>query len=96
MKTFGDGDRKGYGGIEQCAQPCISPLHTHDPDGILHTEAKQDTLNTLGQFFTVWGISSPRTASLTGAAGSASTSTANSSPATRPRSTCWTSGRSLS
>ncbi len=31
-------------------------MHTHDPDGILHTEAKQDTPNTLGQFFTVWGI----------------------------------------
>ena len=27
----------GYGGIRLCATPCISPLHTHDDSGILHT-----------------------------------------------------------
>jgi hypothetical protein len=48
---------KGYGGIDPpCAKPCISPLHTHDPDGILHTESKTPTPNKLGQFFTEWGV----------------------------------------
>jgi hypothetical protein len=47
----------GYGGISPpCEQPCISPLHTHFPDGILHTEAKEHEFNTLGQFFTEWGV----------------------------------------
>ena len=46
----------GYGGIERCDTPCISPLHTHDATGILHTEAKTPKPNTLGQFFTEWGV----------------------------------------
>jgi hypothetical protein len=46
----------GYGGIQQCAQPCISPLHTHDDSGILHTESKHNIPNRLGQFFTEWGV----------------------------------------
>jgi hypothetical protein len=46
----------GYGGIERCAQPCISPLHTHDESGILHTESTDPKPNTLGQFFTEWGV----------------------------------------
>jgi hypothetical protein len=46
-----------YGGIDPpCAQPCISPLHTHYPDGILHTESALAHPNTLGQFFTEWGV----------------------------------------
>jgi hypothetical protein len=46
-----------YGGIDPpCAQPCISPLHTHGPDGVLHTESAVDQPNTLGQFFTEWGV----------------------------------------
>lgn len=46
-----------YGGIDPpCAQPCISPLHTHDSTGILHTESAVDQPNTLGQFFTEWGV----------------------------------------
>jgi hypothetical protein len=46
-----------YGGIDPpCAQPCISPLHTHGTDGILHTESAVDQSNTLGQFFTEWGV----------------------------------------
>jgi hypothetical protein len=46
-----------YGGINPpCAQPCISPLHTHDPTGILHTEAKKNQFNTLGEFFTEWNV----------------------------------------
>jgi hypothetical protein len=46
----------GYGGIELCAQPCISPLHTHDADGIIHTESQDPEPNTLGQFFIEWGV----------------------------------------
>ena len=47
----------GYGGINTpCDVPCISPLHTHLPDGILHTEAKENQSNTLGEFFTEWGV----------------------------------------
>ena len=39
-------DNGAYGGIEECAKPCISPLHTHDETGIIHTEAAADTLLT--------------------------------------------------
>ncbi len=45
-----------YGGITGCAKPCISPLHTHDVTGILHTESKTPEPNTLGEFFTEWGV----------------------------------------
>ncbi len=47
----------GYGGISPpCELPCVSPLHTHFTDGVLHTEAKQNEFNTLGQFFTEWNV----------------------------------------
>ena len=49
------GDR-AYGGIKLCARPCISPLHTHDTTGVLHTESATVTPNRLGQFFTEWGV----------------------------------------
>jgi len=49
-------DNGSYGGIVECTNPCISPLHTHDATGIIHTEAADDTLLTLGQFFTEWGM----------------------------------------
>ena len=45
-----------YGGIEECERPCISPLHTHDDSGILHTESARAHPNTLGQFFTEWNV----------------------------------------
>jgi hypothetical protein len=46
-----------YGGISKpCAQACISPLHTHDATGVLHTESPVDVDNTLGEFFTEWGV----------------------------------------
>jgi hypothetical protein len=45
-----------YGGITQCRTPCISPLHTHDTTGILHTESATPEPNTLGEFFTEWGV----------------------------------------
>jgi hypothetical protein len=49
-------DVGSYGGIEMCAQPCISPLHTHDASGIIHTESADPEPHTLGQFFTEWGV----------------------------------------
>ena len=47
-----------YGGIDPpCAKACISPLHTHSPDGILHTESKKkNEFNRLGQFFKEWAV----------------------------------------
>jgi hypothetical protein len=57
VKTFPlpDGST-AYGGIQLCAQPCISPLHTHDNTGILHTESASAVPNRLGQFFAEWGV----------------------------------------
>jgi hypothetical protein len=54
VQSFGS----GYGGIpeEGCEQPCISPLHTHDPDGVVHVEAPSEAQFTLGQFFVEMGI----------------------------------------
>ena len=49
-------DVGSYGGIEVCEQPCISPLHTHDASGVLHTESSDPEPHTLGQFFTEWGV----------------------------------------
>jgi hypothetical protein len=46
----------GYGGIELCDRPCISPLHTHDFSGVLHTEAPENETNTLGEFFVEWDV----------------------------------------
>jgi len=50
------GPEPSYGGIKLCNQPCISPLHTHTIDGILHTESKESKPNTLGQFFIEWDV----------------------------------------
>ena len=49
VENFGS----GFGGIPKqgCEQACISPLHTHDPDGVIHTEAPSEARFTLGQFF---------------------------------------------
>ena len=54
VKNFGS----GYGGIPEkgCEQVCISPLHTHDPDGVIHTEAPSEVRFTLGQFFVQMGV----------------------------------------
>lgn len=46
----------GYGGIEMCDQPCISPLHTHDETGVIHTESADPQPHTLGQFFVEWNV----------------------------------------
>ena len=45
-----------YGGIRECVKRCISPLHTHDDTGILHTESQRSHPNRLGQFFTEWRV----------------------------------------
>jgi hypothetical protein len=42
--------------LPPCRRACISPLHTHTNSGILHTESPVDQLNTLGEFFTEWGV----------------------------------------
>jgi hypothetical protein len=44
--------------VTVCAAPCLSPLHTHDPTGLIHTESKTPNTppDTLGQFFTEWGV----------------------------------------
>jgi hypothetical protein len=44
--------------VTLCEAACLSPLHTHDPSGILHTESSKANADpyTLGQFFTEWGV----------------------------------------
>jgi hypothetical protein len=39
-----------------CDRPCVSPLHTHDESGIIHTESAEAEPNTLGQLFVEWGV----------------------------------------
>ena len=58
VKEFDTEFGPSWGGIpeEGCDDPCISPLHTHASDGVLHTEAAIDRPNTLGEFFTEWGV----------------------------------------
>ena len=56
VRRFDTPDGVGYGGIELCEEPCISPLHTHDATGVLHTESAITQPNTLGQFFVEWGV----------------------------------------
>jgi hypothetical protein len=51
-----DGGQVGYGLQAECTTPCISPLHTHDPSGIIHTESATAKPHVLGQFFTQWNV----------------------------------------
>ena len=52
-----DDGTDAYGGIDPpCADPCISPLHTHDTSGVLHTESLSEEPNRLGEFFTEWNV----------------------------------------
>jgi hypothetical protein len=48
-----------YGGIGRCAEDCISPLHTHDATGTIHTESATKKNNTFGQFLTEWNVTLP-------------------------------------
>ena len=54
--AFPDPVGTGYGGIERCDVPCISPLHTHAWFGVLHTESATPVPNRLGQFFVEWAV----------------------------------------
>jgi hypothetical protein len=58
VKQFeGPNGSVGYGGISPpCSEVCISPLHTHFIDGVLHTESLQHKYNSLGEFFTEWDV----------------------------------------
>ena len=57
VKHFDEPDGSvAYGGIDLCNEACISPLHTHDASGIIHTESADPKPNTLGEFFTEWGV----------------------------------------
>lgn len=44
--------------VQTCEAACLSPLHTHDPGGLIHTESKvkNHPPDLLGQFFTEWGV----------------------------------------
>lgn len=42
-------------GIDQQAQK-ISPLHTHDTDGVIHVESPVKATFSLGQFMTEWNV----------------------------------------
>jgi hypothetical protein len=61
VKRFETPDGPAWGGISRCDKPCISPLHTHDATGILHTESAASSPNRLGQFFVEWGVRLDRT-----------------------------------
>jgi hypothetical protein len=56
VQHSGSGMSVFYGGIALCRRPCISPLHTHDTSGILHTESASPIPHRLGQFFIEWGV----------------------------------------
>ena len=45
-----------YGGIDLCNEACISPLHTHDVSGMIHTESADPKPNNLGELFTEWDV----------------------------------------
>ena len=56
VRSFDDPGGTSYGGIEGCDTGCISPLHTHDVSGVIHTESPTEVDNTLGQLFALWDV----------------------------------------
>lgn len=59
VKEFPSDAGTDYGGIDPdagCERPCISALHTHSADGVLHTESAITSPNTLGQLFVEWDV----------------------------------------
>ena len=54
--VISDDQGVGLRSANGCNKPCISPLHTHAADGILHTETKTPEPNSLGQLFTEWNV----------------------------------------
>jgi hypothetical protein len=60
VKKFDEPTGPAYGGIDKpCAKPCISPLHTHGADGVIHTESPTPTPNTFGEFLIEWDVTLP-------------------------------------
>jgi hypothetical protein len=53
-----DGTAHEYFVPGTCDAPRLSPLHTHNPTGLIHTESRDpdQAPYTLGQFFTEWGV----------------------------------------
>ncbi|MEP7041109.1 MAG: hypothetical protein ABI864_05990 [Chloroflexota bacterium] len=52
-----DGTEHFYS-VSTCEVACLSPLHTHQPDGVIHEESPETNHPpyTLGQFFTEFGV----------------------------------------
>jgi hypothetical protein len=44
------------GGIGIDDSSFISPIHTHDPSGVIHVESPSKEHFTLAQFFAIWGV----------------------------------------
>ena len=44
--------------VKTCPAACLSPLHTHDPSGLIHSESRtpNHAAYLLGEFFTQWGV----------------------------------------
>jgi hypothetical protein len=44
--------------VKTCPAACLSPLHTHDPSGIIHSESRaaNHPAYLLGEFFTEWAV----------------------------------------
>lgn len=57
VHTLDAAGAKAYGSIDPpCKTACISPLHTHDVTGVIHTESPNLVENKLGQLFVEWGV----------------------------------------
>ena len=71
-----------YGGIEMCSEPCISPLHTHDGSGILHTNrgTSSRTPSASSSPNGAWPSATPASGSSAARRRSPSMSTASPSP----------------
>jgi hypothetical protein len=55
-RTINGVDAVGFFSNGPCPEICVSPLHTHDASGIIHTESERTSPNTLGEFFIQWGV----------------------------------------
>lgn len=58
LSVFVDGEQAPVPaniGIDEATRT-VSPLHTHEPNGVVHMEADDPYPFTLGQVFAVWGV----------------------------------------
>lgn len=58
LDLFVDGKRRTVPagvGLDDSHTP-VSPVHTHNPDGIVHVESPVDRAYSLADFFAVWGL----------------------------------------